>query len=1162
MNEPMAISTYEGITLTGPNGEVVEAEYVFFDSEENEYYDTHTLTIKPTNFPITISGTNEDMRIVLDTPEAGITETELILNGVTAKMLNTSSIKTTLTLADGSTNTFESSKTATVQSDGSELIINGDTGILNATTTTNQPAIGSATSGQRANITIDGGVINASQASYSGAPVIGGSEGVDITINGGTINATSNIGGGASATIGVHGNLVGDDSNITITGGDITVSGVNTGVLIGTSGDSGEFNMNIDISGGTINATTNTSYSSAIGGYKSIINIKDTANVTASAVVVGIGGVSSIVNITDGTVTAENSGVGIGGSGAEVNISGGDINATGTRTGAGIGGTSHGSKATVNIYGGNIVASGSSGIGSGYNASATVTILGGNIDATSIYDSTDADVNRHAYGIGYGGGYSVSITDTTFSTTATVDGNKIIGDAFIVANSYHSDDPGISDESDKENWSGVIFNNSTTGEVYGSPTLNADATIPENHELTFTDGSTLAIANGVVLTNEGTLTIESDANLDATTANLASGANAEFYIVNPTPNALQVDVTSPSAGASYTGAVHTPTSTLVSPLTIYGQDFILSQDTGWAFSEVKKGNVSLGKTPEITDAGTYSFVYANATNSDTKNVDFVIAPKALDTTGTYRISFPEVTYTGEALTPKVSIEWTNAQGNIVKLIEGTDFSVVYSDNISGGQATVALTDLGNYGETANATFTINKIEDKLNANVDSQEHSYGEEVTLTATITVLDPVVNNLLRTGGPGSLEGWQEDMVYFFDEDTNSLLGGSLVSYVGTTGTATLVYNTVEKGFQIGSNHILEGFSGNTNMKYSETYIDVNLKEKEIDAFIAPTAAALKKVVDGSSTFTLSVDLDGICSLTETVNGEEVITRDLVDPLTATITLSSSSIGTYDASQFEVAEISDLSGDHAEYYKLDKEAITTLIETLTFEIESKPVTTPQGGATISSTISSSKTETAEVTPESTPGSTPNTSATDVGTIFKDVATTDWFSDAVQYVYENQLMIGISDDLFAPNTFINRASTAQILWNLSEQPSFGTLENPYTDVTPNAWYTNTVLWATENNLFVGYTDGTFQPGQNITREEFVILLWRHYGQPTPTNLDLSRFNDAHLISEYATEAMAWAVEEGIIFGTQNNQLNAKNNTTRAEVAAIIARYCENQLLQ
>ncbi len=177
----------------------------------------------------------------------------------------------------------------------------------------------------------------------------------------------------------------------------------------------------------------------------------------------------------------------------------------------------------------------------------------------------------------------------------------------------------------------------------------------------------------------------------------------------------------------------------------------------------------------------------------------------------------------------------------------------------------------------------------------------------------------------------------------------------------------------------------------------------------------------------------------------------------------------------------------------------------------------------------------------------------------FPDVAEGDWFYDAVRYAYENGLMDGVGDNLFAPNSETTRAQLVTILYRLAGQPAVSG-DLPFPDVESGTWYTDAVAWAAENGIVNGTTDTTFAPGEDITREQLVTVLYRYAeakGYDVSARADLSAYPDADQIQSYATEFVAWAVAEGLIQGFEDNTLRPAGNATRAQIATILMRFCE-----
>ena len=176
----------------------------------------------------------------------------------------------------------------------------------------------------------------------------------------------------------------------------------------------------------------------------------------------------------------------------------------------------------------------------------------------------------------------------------------------------------------------------------------------------------------------------------------------------------------------------------------------------------------------------------------------------------------------------------------------------------------------------------------------------------------------------------------------------------------------------------------------------------------------------------------------------------------------------------------------------------------------------------------------------------------------FTDVMEGDWFYDAVVYAYETGLMDGVGDNLFAPNSQTTRAQLVTILYRLAGEPEPGG-DSGFSDVAAGTWYTDAVAWAAENGIVNGTTDTTFAPGEDITREQLVTVLYRYAeskGYDVSVSADLSGYPDAGQVQDYAQPAMAWAVAEGIVEGVDGN-LNPTGDATRAQIATILMRFCE-----
>ena len=181
------------------------------------------------------------------------------------------------------------------------------------------------------------------------------------------------------------------------------------------------------------------------------------------------------------------------------------------------------------------------------------------------------------------------------------------------------------------------------------------------------------------------------------------------------------------------------------------------------------------------------------------------------------------------------------------------------------------------------------------------------------------------------------------------------------------------------------------------------------------------------------------------------------------------------------------------------------------------------------------------------------------VGEPFLDVNEGDWFYDAVAYAYENGLMDGVGGNRFAPNSATTRAQLVTILYRMEGQPAVSG-DLPFTDVEAGTWYTNAVGWAAQNGIVNGVGDDTFAPGNDLTREQLVTILYRYAeakGYDVSASADLAGYPDGEEIQAYAREAMAWAVAENIIQGMEDDTLKPAGNASRAQIATILMRFCE-----
>ena len=178
----------------------------------------------------------------------------------------------------------------------------------------------------------------------------------------------------------------------------------------------------------------------------------------------------------------------------------------------------------------------------------------------------------------------------------------------------------------------------------------------------------------------------------------------------------------------------------------------------------------------------------------------------------------------------------------------------------------------------------------------------------------------------------------------------------------------------------------------------------------------------------------------------------------------------------------------------------------------------------------------------------------------FSDVAADAWYADEVNAAYQNGYVNGMGNNLFVPNAPMSREQFAQVVYNMAGEPVLnwwtpGTYPTKYSDVSESAWSAKAISWATEAGVVNGTSDTTFDPTGDITREQIATMLYRYAGNGAQADASvLDDFVDGDEVSDWAVNAMAWAVEEGYMEGKGANDLQPQATATRAEVAALSVR--------
>ena len=181
--------------------------------------------------------------------------------------------------------------------------------------------------------------------------------------------------------------------------------------------------------------------------------------------------------------------------------------------------------------------------------------------------------------------------------------------------------------------------------------------------------------------------------------------------------------------------------------------------------------------------------------------------------------------------------------------------------------------------------------------------------------------------------------------------------------------------------------------------------------------------------------------------------------------------------------------------------------------------------------------------------------------TTFSDVQKNEWYSESVEYVFENGLMNGTSKTTFEPASSITRGMIVTIIYRMEGMPTVVS-ESKYTDVNKEFYYYSPIVWATENGIVNGYSKEIFAPDDRITREQFAAILYRYSDyKELDVSFDLKiveelkKYDDNNLINDYAKDAISWANHSKLITGTSATTLEPQGPATRAQAATIFMRF-------
>ena len=492
-----------------------------------------------------------------------------------------------------------------------------------------------------------------------------------------------------------------------------------------------------------------------------------------------------------------------------------------------------------------------------------------------------------------------------------------------------------------------------------------------------------------------------------------------------------------------------------------------------------------------------------------------------------------------------SVNWESSAPGVASVDENGEVTAV-----SAGDATIKVTtEDGEFEATCSVTVkeAANVPVTSVSLDKTSLELTEGGTDTLTATITPNNATNKNVT----------WESSNTSVATVDANGLV--TAVS----AGTATITVTADGKSATC-TVTVTAATVPVTGVTMNKTSTSLYVGDTEtLTATVQPSDATNKTVTWTSSNPSVATVENGVVTAvgagTATIT---VTTEDGTKTATCTVTVSRYSTGggptTYAVTAPDVengtVRVSPSRASRGttvtitvtpdEGYEL--ESLTVLDSrdneiTLTDKGDGKyTFTMPSGRVTVEASF-------AEIAPEPLP--------------FGDVDDGDWFADAVRFVYENGMMNGVSETDFAPHATTSRSMIVTILYRLEGEPVVDDAMD-FTDVAGDAYYAEAVRWAASEGIVGGYGGGLFGSEDAVTREQLAAMLWRYavykgYDVSIGEDTNILSYADFADLSEYAIPAMQWACGAGVITGVTDATLVPQGEATRAQVAAMLMRFCE-----
>ena len=757
------------------------------------------------------------------------------------------------------------------------------------------------------------------------------------------------------------------------------------------------------------------------------------------------------------------------------------------------------------------------------SSNASLTVNGGSLTVTGS-GTNFAGIQLQLGSSNYGSG----------TPSLTVSGNAIV--------KASGDEGGISDNSNTDiqigvgdNSSGGIVFDGNKGTVYGSVTLDESLTINQGETLTIPEGSSLTVPE------DKTITVESGGKLEGTP------------IGNGTVKIAPTITTTESLPDGEVGTVYSQTLTATGDPTITWNVTSGSLPDGLNLS----GNAISG-TPTTAGTSTFTVKAENSYGSDSKQLSITIDAQTnvpvtgvsldkdsltLDVGGTATLT---ATVEPEKATNK-HVTWKSNNTNVATVSGGVVAAV------GAGTTTITVeTEDGKITDTC--TVTVNAAAavpvESVSLNKTELTLTEGNSETLIATVQPANATNQNVTWSSSAESVATVEDGKV------TAVGAGETTIRVTTEDGgkTATCAV-TVEKPYtpppyipptktpsQQAIDKIEDARPGDTvkiTLRTGQTKLD-----KEVFEELAGRDVTLEISLPGGVTWTVNgEDIPQTADLTDLDLGVDLgtsgINLDVINTVTGELGSVQITLAHNGAFGFALTLTAPLGKENAGYwanlYHYDEDA-----ETLNYETSAK--IDDKGDVTLRMTHASQYAIVIDSKSHQLP--------------FTDVVSDSWYESAVRYAYTHDIMEGMSETAFSPNTSLTRAEAVQVLYNLEGQPE-GSGTAAFPDLVYE-WYKPAIAWAEQTGVVDGYEDGAFRPDEPVTREEFAQMLY-HYaaykGYDLTAEGDLSQFPDSGSVADWAEAAMSWANGNQLINGHDNGTLEPGGTTTRAQAASILMRF-------